>query len=149
MHKYFEEQFNYNHEANQRYIEAILGMDNISSRVLKVFSHILNAHEIWLARIEGHAPIFDIWELHIPTVFPEIEYENKIRTQELLESAIDLEQVVVYKNSQGLFYENTVQDIFSHICYHSAYHRGQAATQMRMRDIEPPNSDYIFYKRGV
>jgi len=36
-----------------------------------------------------------------------------------------------------------VEDILTHVLFHSAYHRGQIALQMRASALEPAYTDFI------
>ena len=54
---------------------------------------------------------------------------------------------IIYKNSKGIEFSNTVQDVIFHVINHSTYHRAQIASDLKANGIEPINTDYIFYKR--
>ena len=43
----------YNEEANRRFIDAVLSGGPVGERVGVIFSHILNAHHFWNARVGG------------------------------------------------------------------------------------------------
>ncbi|HYF39845.1 MAG TPA: DinB family protein, partial [Gemmatimonadales bacterium] len=64
---------------------------------------------------------------------------------ELLES-LDYEPLsepISYINSKGERWSSTVEDILTHIVIHSAYHRGQIASDLRAEGHEPAYTDYI------
>jgi uncharacterized damage-inducible protein DinB len=48
-----------------------------------------------------------------------------------------------YTNSKGEPWSNTVQDILTHVLLHSAYHRGQIASQVRAGGEQPAYTDFI------
>jgi uncharacterized damage-inducible protein DinB len=54
-----------------------------------------------------------------------------------------LSEKVTYKNSKGEPWTSTVEDILTHILLHSAYHRGQIATQVRAGGEHPAYTDFI------
>ena len=54
-----------------------------------------------------------------------------------------LSRAVTYRNSKGEQWTNTVEDILMHVVIHSAYHRGQIATDMRANGLEPAYTDFI------
>lgn len=57
--------------------------------------------------------------------------------------ASQLSQAVSYKNSKGELWTSTVQDVLTHVLMHSAYHRGQIASQMRANGQTPAYTDFI------
>ena len=58
-----------------------------------------------------------------------------------------LDDKVEYRNSKGEPWSNSVADILTHVLFHSAYHRGQIALQMRASGIEPASTDFILAVR--
>jgi uncharacterized damage-inducible protein DinB len=54
-----------------------------------------------------------------------------------------LSQSVSYTNSKGEAWSSTVQEILTHLVIHSAYHRGQIASDLRAAGQEPAYTDYI------
>ena len=49
-----------------------------------------------------------------------------------------LDDKVEYRNSKGEPWSSRVEDILMHVLFHSAYHRGQIALQMRASGFTPP-----------
>ncbi|MDF9795759.1 putative damage-inducible protein DinB [Catalinimonas alkaloidigena] len=139
--------FDYNQYANKLFIRSFTENNFNVEKGIKLFSHIINAHHIWLARIKDEAPIFDVWEIHVINSFAKVNEDNYSRSIQLLQEANDLHKVINYTNSKGNTYQNTIRDILLHIVNHSTYHRGQVATLIRENGMEPPVTDYIFYKR--
>jgi len=58
-----------------------------------------------------------------------------------------LDQSVSYTNSQGEGWSSTVEEILSHLTVHSAYHRGQIASDLRAAGMTPAYTDYIHATR--
>jgi uncharacterized damage-inducible protein DinB len=52
-------------------------------------------------------------------------------------------RTVAYTNSKGEAWTSTVEDILIHVTIHSAYHRGQIASDLRAAGLEPAYTDYI------
>ena len=50
---------------------------------------------------------------------------------------------VAYRNSKGEPWTSTVGDILTHVVTHSAYHRGQVASELRAAGFEPAYTDFI------
>ena len=75
---------------------------------------------------------------------------NHQRWMELLETEQDdLDQLITYQNSKGVEYETKLSDIMHHIIIHGQHHRSQIAMLLRMSDIPPPGTDFIFYTRRM
>jgi uncharacterized damage-inducible protein DinB len=61
----------------------------------------------------------------------------------------ELARVVHYKNSAGLEFDSTVEDILLQVALHAMNHRGQVSAQLRAAGLEPNGTDYIGFVRGV
>ncbi|MEK6476695.1 DinB family protein [Catalinimonas sp. 4WD22] len=146
MDGYIKELFAYNHYANQLFIRSFEDGFDVEKGI-KLFSHIINAHHIWLARIREEKPVFGVWEIHISNSFTKVDEQNYSQSLQLLEKESDLDTIISYSNSKGKAHRNSVREILLHIVNHSTYHRGQLASLIRESGMEPPVSDYIFYKR--
>lgn len=147
MKIFFEELFEYNHHFNSKLSDFFTEKsDEVSEKSVKLFSHILNAHHIWVSRIIGTQGDFGVWDIQAIQVFKKINDKNFNETLNIL-NHVDLSKTISYKNSKGQSFENKTSDILFHIINHSTYHKGQIATDFRQNGIEPINTDYIFYKR--
>jgi uncharacterized damage-inducible protein DinB len=147
MKSHFTEIFEYNHDSNVRLIDALEEESRkLNERAIKLFSHTLNAHHIWLSRIEAKVPKFEVFEL-LPVVnFRDLNSRNHIKTLEIIDNK-ELNEVIQYSNSKGIEFQNSLKDILFHLVNHSTYHRAQIASEMVALDIQPVASDYIHYKR--
>ncbi|MFP4094104.1 MAG: DinB family protein [Cyclobacteriaceae bacterium] len=136
----------YNFWANQLFIESFKdGYREEES--IRLFSHLLNAHDTWLARIRGQEANYDSWEIHVVNSFQKVHEINHAGSMQLLDEESSLERIISYQNSKGAAFENSVCDILLHVVNHSTYHRAQIARLMRLQGEDAPASDYIFYKR--
>jgi uncharacterized damage-inducible protein DinB len=50
---------------------------------------------------------------------------------------------VTYTNSKGEVWTSGVEDILTHVTIHSAYHRGQIASDLRAEGHTPAYTDFI------
>lgn len=137
----------YNQQANQMIIRSFVEDGFRVEEGVRLFSHLINAHHTWLARMRERTPMFDIWEIHVVNSFLQVDQKNHETSHQLLDTLPDLEASISYSNSQGRNYQNSYRDIFMHIINHSTYHRGQLARMIREEGFVPPNTDYIFYRR--
>ena len=107
------------------------------------FAHLAGTHALWLARVQTlDAPL---------AVWPELDAaaaEASLRAstaswQALLAAGDDLGRRVEYVNSKGEPWTSTLGEIVVHVLLHSAYHRGQIASDLRAAGFEPPYTDYV------
>lgn len=149
MKQFFKELFDYNHHFNQQLGDIFTAHpDKISDRALSLYSHLLNAHQIWNNRIAPKQTPFGVWDLHPIEDCKDIDQANYTYTLLLLDT-FDLEETrsFTYSNTKGQACSNSLRDMLFHIINHATYHRGQIATEMRQCGMTPLMTDYIFYKR--
>jgi uncharacterized damage-inducible protein DinB len=138
-------QFAYNAWANREVLNAIRASGAASERSLRYMSHILAAERVWLERLKEQPQSVPVW--------PEPNLEQcEAQAAELgglwlefldLITAGDVSQSISYKNSKGEAWTSTILDILTHVVIHSAYHRGQIASDMRANGLTPAYTDYI------
>ncbi|MGQ2985208.1 DinB family protein [Flavobacterium sp.] len=146
MTSYFNELFEYTHHFNDKVITLLFTLEDVPERSQKLLCHTINAHEIWIARIEKRTPSTGVWDTRPLETLKTINDKNYSDTLHILEN-FDINEKVSYVNSQGAAFVNTVGEILLHAGNHSTYHRGQIATDCKEHGIEPLVTDYIFYKR--
>lgn len=146
MKDFFKKIFLYHYKTNQKLLEAMeLASEENSEELLDIFSHSINAHQLWNARIMGRKGlgVFQRHEWHHCEAWNK---QNYFDTVDIIE-AMKLEDTIDYTNSQGMKCQNSIEDILFHISNHFSHHRGQLVRVMREAGIKPPVTDYIFYKR--
>mgnify|MGYP003613227828 CR=1 FL=1 len=146
MKENFQDYLEYNQHFNRSLIQNYLENKMIWSEKSKsLLNHILNAHQIWNARIFNDNQ-FEVWQINSEDLLLKINSENFSNSYKILEKR-ELNDIVNYKNSKGTKFENSIQEILFHFSNHSTYHRGQIAMLLKETGLEPLNTDYIFYKR--
>ncbi|PKQ43684.1 DinB family protein [Confluentibacter flavum] len=147
MKAFFKELFQYNHHSNQKLWHVFNEHpDRISEKSIKLYNHILNAHHIWNSRINQIQNTYGVWDMHpIQNCMnmDKTNYENSL----LILDTFDLNDMINYKNTKGLVFNNSIRDNLFHVINHSTYHRGQIATDFRQNGLDPLVTDYIFHKR--
>jgi uncharacterized damage-inducible protein DinB len=147
MKQFFGELFEYNHHFNQKLGDVFYSNSAmVSQKAVKLYNHILNAHQIWNNRIERKQITVNVWEIHPVQVLKEMDRVNYEQTLILLDK-YDLNERISYTTFKEQVFHNSIRDILFHIINHSTYHRGQIASDFRENEIEPLATDYIFYKR--
>ncbi|PRD56839.1 DinB family protein [Sphingobacterium gobiense] len=147
MVQFFKELFDYNHECNQKLAQAIIFLrEQLPEKVVGLYSHILDAHQIWNNRIDPREKTFGVWQIHDTADFINLDLKNYRHSLSILERS-DLTQVINYKNSTGRHFNSSIRDIVFHVINHSTYHRAQIATEFRQSSLDPLMTDYIMMKR--
>jgi uncharacterized damage-inducible protein DinB len=147
MKQFFKELFEYSYHCNQKLADVFNNEpDKTSEKAVKLFNHILNAHQIWNNRINPSEKPFGVWELHEVKNLMHIDQTNYEQTLHVL-NKFELDEALNYSNSKSKAFRNNVRDILFHIINHSTYHRGQIATEFKQHGLEPLVTDYIFFRR--
>ncbi len=149
MKQFFRELFDYNYNCNQKLLNVLTkNQDNTPEKIIKLYNHILNAHQIWNNRIEPKQITFGVWEIHEIKNCNSIDKINYDETLLILDK-FELSEIISYSNTSGQTFTNSINDILFHIINHSTYHRGQIATELRQNGLDPVVTDYILFKRFV
>ena len=137
--------FTYDAWAN---LEAAQGLARAAAppeRARKILAHIVGADRLWLERLQPTGAKPDVW----PELSPSACSEGMEEVARSWETFLDrlapagLERVIPYRNSKGEEWSGRVQDILMHVVMHSAYHRGQVASEMRGAGQTPACTDFI------
>lgn len=147
MKVFFNQLFDYNYFCNKKLIEECNRLKDVPEKSVMLFSHLLNAHHIWNARILGKEPVYKVWQIHAIKDWGDIHYENQRSSFEITTHADNFAKRIDYENSEGRMFTNTLKDILFHIINHSTHHRAQISTDFRNNELEPVPMDYIHYKR--
>lgn len=147
LNESYAQWFEYDLYANRKVLATLeTNVGHLPDDSLKLFSHIIAAHHIWICRISGIPNKFQVWErIALSDMAAAIESNYK-STARLLERAAEWKEIT-YTNSQGSTFSNNVPDILFHVLTHNHYHRGQIARNLRETGIEPPETNYIVYRR--
>jgi uncharacterized damage-inducible protein DinB len=129
--------------ANQETLQS-LRQETAPARSLRWMGHIIAAEYLWLARLNQSPAPMPVW--------PDLSFQDcELRLRELSSRILDevpgtagpLSRKVSYTNTKGEAWTNTVEEILTHVVIHSAYHRGQIASDLRTAGQEPAYTDYI------
>ena len=137
--------FDYHHLLNQKLADQFIEhSDKISERSIFLFIHSQIAQQIWNDRILGKKT--ELQENYGMEKFKEINDSNYSDSLKIL-NEFDLAKKISYRNSKGIDFENSVQEILFHAANHFSHHRGQIVFDLRESGIEPIMTDYIYYKK--
>ena len=146
MKEFFKDIFEYHNHFNQKLIDQLIKNEkSISDRTIPLLSHLINAQQIWNARITYKEKL-GVHAEHTLQECKRIDSENYNETLEILKNH-ELTENILYSNSKGTEFNNTIQQILFHIANHFSHHKGQIISDLRQNGIIPIVTDYIFYKR--
>ena len=142
---YLHRLFAYDDWANREVLAALRNAANPPARSLKLIAHVLSAEELWLARLNQQKAVLPVWpELTLAQCETEADALSASWTSYLEGcEASALSRQIKYVNSKGESWTSQVDDILLHVITHSAYHRGQIASDMRGAGLAPAYTDFI------
>ena len=157
--KDFLRMFAYDYWANRECLAAMRAAGSVSPDTVGRMAHILSAQKLWLERIlkqRQSMPVWpgstiedcmalademsSAWRSYLMQFTNQLQFTTQLGTQ-LPPGSLD--DQVEYRNSKGEAWSSRVEDVLTHVLFHSAYHRGQIALQMRASGMEPAYTDFI------
>jgi uncharacterized damage-inducible protein DinB len=147
--EHLRRQFTYDAWANREVLTTLKKSSSPSPRPRQLFAHILSAEHLWLERIQGQPQSLPVWpDFSFEQCEAQLAGLKSLWHTFLIElSSTELSNKIVYTNSKGEAWTSTVEDILTHVLLHSAYHRGQIATEVRAGGEQPAYTDFIHAAR--
>jgi uncharacterized damage-inducible protein DinB len=147
--EHLRRQFSHDAWANREVLAGLSQNLAPDTRPLRLLAHILSAERLWLERIANRSQSLQVWpDFSFDQCQAQIaglallwrEYLAGLTTSKLTEN-------VSYRNSKGETWNNSLEEILTHVLLHSSYHRGQIASEMRARGKQPAYTDFIHAAR--
>lgn len=137
--------------ADTRTLQSLRDMTNPPSQAVDLFAHTLGAEHEWMCRMQGRKSSQAIWPKLNLDRCATLARENHAAYLKLADEAAngDGERPITYRNSSGVEYTNTLEDILVHVAEHGAYHRGQVALLVRASGGNAISTDYILFTREL
>lgn len=149
--------FYYHLWANEQWIEHLRKLpeeivykevNSVFPSISQTFSHMYAVDELWFFRIKGKS--LDSIESKQFNTTQEIKDAFTALHNEMLEFLRlkdDWEELVVYYNTKGQCFRNSILEIIHHIVNHGTYHRGNISAMIRQLGYPGVSTDYIYYLR--
>jgi uncharacterized damage-inducible protein DinB len=97
-----------------------------------------------MARLRRQQETLPVWpELNVEACGERLDRLSRLWPEYLDGADESLTEKISYTNSKGETWNNTVEEILTHVVIHSAYHRGQIASDVRASGGVPAYTDYI------
>lgn len=147
--EHLRRQFSYDAWANREVLAALGASSHPTVRPRQLLAHVLSAERLWLERIRKQPQSLPVWPEFSLDQCEAQGNELALLWRDYLGqlSSAELSENIAYKNSKGEPWASTVQDVLTHVILHSAYHRGQIASQIRACGEQPPYTDFIHAAR--
>ena len=145
MHAHLSRLFAYDDWANREVLAALAKAPAAPPKSLKLLAHIVAVEHLWFSRLLQDGEKVAVWpDLTLAQCSTQAVAMPAL-WQKYLESLTQeqLAQTVAYVNSKGESWTSARQDVLLHVVMHSAYHRGQIASDMRAAGQEPACTDFI------
>ena len=115
------------------------------ARSLKWMGHIVGAEYLWLARLREEPAPLPVWpDLAVEQCAAHLGELSGMWHEYLADAGANrVAQRVTYTNSKGEEWTSAMEDILTHVTIHSAYHRGQIASDLRAAGQAPAYTDFI------
>jgi uncharacterized damage-inducible protein DinB len=137
--------FAYDAWANREALASVGPAAAAAPKTVTLIAHIAAAEQLWIARIRAEPQPMPVWpDLSLEQCGPALA-RGAERWQAHLQALTDAElaREVTYTNSKGQTFRSRVDDIATHVVFHSHYHRGQVASLVRAAGHTPAYTDFI------
>jgi uncharacterized damage-inducible protein DinB len=143
MREHLGRLFAYDDWANREVLTQLKKTGAPPARPVRLMAHIFAAERLWLERLQSQEQSLPVW--------PDFGLEQCERQatelprlwKDYLADDGNLARPVAYQNSKGESWTSRPEDVLLHVVMHSAYHRGQIATDMRAAGCTPAYTDFI------
>ena len=147
--EHLQRQFTFNAWANREVLSTLRKSSSPSPRPRQLLAHILAAERLWLERVQGQPQSLPVWpDFSFDQCETQIAELTSLWHDYLIKlSPAELSSKILYKNTKGEPWTSIVEDVLTHVLLHSAYHRGQIATEVRAGGEQPAYTDFIHAAR--
>jgi len=151
-HSFFQ-LFSYDMWANEQVLFSLQNNFHFQDfdKASAYYAHIAGSQELWYTRItEKSAEITPaIWpDYDLATAHQVLNTSSEKWKALLKRRESHINHRISYQNSSGSSFETPLTDILHHVIIHGQHHRAQIAILLRRADIEPPQTDFIFFSRS-
>jgi len=146
---FYRSKFQYDTWANRQALAALRAMNPAPDKARLWLAHIIGAQDVWLSRLQSDVPCTVSWpDLSLAQI--EGRLEGLRGTWEMLLDRLPeskLDEPIDYANLAGQPFSTPRCEIFDHVLFHGAYHRGQIAAHIRENGGQPISTDHIVWLR--
>jgi uncharacterized damage-inducible protein DinB len=147
----FARLFDHLYWADRLVLDSLRSARNPPAKAVEVYSHVLGAEHVWMARIKGEQPQLEVWPKLTLEECDRVAATNHESFRQLVATLTPaaLSREIAYRNSAGASFVSSLEDILTHVALHGSYHRGQIALSLRSAGETPVATDFIAFARGA
>ncbi|HEY9534050.1 MAG TPA: DinB family protein [Mucilaginibacter sp.] len=150
MKEYFLRMLGYDLYANNQ-ILATMRQAKTPQNTLVLMAHLLGAELRWLKRCKNQSEAGLEMFPQVETIpFEMLIAQNHRERSDFLNNLADadMDRVIVYKNTGGVAFSNTIAEILTQVINHGTHHRAQIGQLLKQVGVDAlPPLDFIFYIR--
>jgi uncharacterized damage-inducible protein DinB len=150
MKEYFLRMLGYDLYANNQ-ILATMRQAKTPQNTLVLMAHLLGAELRWLKRCKNQSEAGLEMFPQVETIpFEMLIAQNYREWSDFLNDLADadMDRVIVYKNTGGVAFRNTIAEILTQVINHGTHHRAQIGQLLKQVGVDAlPPLDFIFYIR--
>jgi uncharacterized damage-inducible protein DinB len=140
---FLRDMYNFHYQCNNDLADQLIAnVEQLSSTTVPLFLHVINAQQVWNARILDEAPSASAHNLEECKTVNAENYENTLR---IIKEA-DFQHQIIFGPNEEEQYSNSVLEVLFQVANHSTHHRAQIVAELRLNNITPIYTDYIFYR---
>ena len=145
MLEHIKNLLSYDKWANREVFDSLQALATPPARSINLMAHIVSAERLWLERLLVKKQTLPVWpQFTLEQCKQEIDQLSGLWKSYLASLGEEgLSGSTTYRNTKGEGFTSQKQDILLHVIMHSAYHRGQIATDMRGAGFTPAYTDFI------
>lgn len=150
MKEHFERLIQYDYWATEKIIEALTNAINYDTKCISLITHIIEAQEIWLARLTNDTKQFSsAWPEYTLAESRVIHENNNQKMNSFVQSKTinDFNELIHYKNMKGENFSSSIKDILTHLVNHGTHHRAQIISLLKQSNNLYPTIDFIIFVR--
>lgn len=114
-----------------------------------VLKHLVWAEKVWLGRVKPNVVATIMRDISPAELIKEWEEVTELWVETVKEATeADFDKEIVYLNTKGEEFRNTLFEVILHFVDHSTYHIGQMMNAIRAFGLEPVSTNYIHFLRA-
>ncbi|MFC0187441.1 DinB family protein [Fictibacillus aquaticus] len=121
-----------------------LEITSVFPSIKAVVDHVLEVDDLWFSRMIGRTAGVILTESP-----KEAREKFSVLHEEITAylNSVDPLENITYKTSQGETFQNSVEELITHLVNHGTYHRGNLSAMLRQQGIPGGSTDYIYFLR--
>jgi uncharacterized damage-inducible protein DinB len=146
--------FEFEHWSNTQILNALKTLDDQEGRAVKLFSHLLSSHSMWLSRVTKTDFTCTLFEERTLEECEKLMQENLQGWTKYLNATteIALQEKIEFMSAWEVNPSKrrmSIEDAITHLINHSSYHRAQIVQLIKGYVDELPLSTYIMYASEI